>query len=144
MTDRIVKDSREIIREMTVMTEAGTDLEKDHFPGAIAAIGTEVQAQVGPGQGLRASKNRHRKRCYKCREYDHFVKDCPTSREEKEIEQLQQMLNLGDEQTSLKSLIINTQDNCRRANSEENLRQGHLNLQQVRMTPPHFYLSAPR
>ena len=31
--------------------------------------------------------------------YDHFVRDCPTSREEKEIEQLQQMLNLGDEQT---------------------------------------------
>ena len=33
---------------------------------------------------------------------------CPTSREEKEIEQLQQMLNLGDEQTSLKSLITST------------------------------------
>ena len=29
------------------------------------------------------------------------MRDCPTSREEKEIEQLQQMLNLGDEQTSL-------------------------------------------
>ena len=56
------------------------------------------------------------------------MKDCPTSREEKEIEQLQQMLNLGDEQTSLKSLIINTQDNFSRASSEENLRIGHLNL----------------
>ena len=42
--------------------------------------------------------NINRIRCYKCREYNHFVKDCPTSREEKEIEQLQQMLNLGDEQ----------------------------------------------
>ena len=39
--------------------------------------------------------------CYKCRDYDHFMKDCPTSREEKEIEQIQQMLNLEDEQTSL-------------------------------------------
>ena len=45
-----------------------------------------------------------------------------TSREEKEIEQLQQMLNLEDEQTSLKSLVANTQDNFSRVNSEENIR----------------------
>ena len=56
------------------------------------------------------------------------MKNCPTSTEEKEIEQLQQMLNLRDEQTSLKSLVTNTQDNFSRANSEENLRLGHLNL----------------
>ena len=74
------------------------------------------------------STNRDRVRCYKCREYDHFMKDCPTSREEKEIEQLQQMLNLGDEQSSLKSLVTDTQDNFSRANSEENLRPQHLNL----------------
>ena len=72
--------------------------------------------------------NRDRIRCYKCREYDHFVKDCPTSREERELEQLQQMLNLEGDQTSLKSLMINTQDNFKRVNSEENLRPGHLNL----------------
>ena len=53
------------------------------------------------------------------------MKDCPTSREEKEIKQLQQMLNLGDEQTSL---MTNTQDSFSRASSEENLRPGHLNL----------------
>ena len=56
------------------------------------------------------------------------MKDCPTSREEKEIEQLQQMLNLGDAQTSLKSLITSMQDNFSGASSEENLRPGHLNL----------------
>ena len=78
--------------------------------------------------GSRASINIDRIRCYKCREYDHFTKDCPTSREEKEIEQLQQMLNLEDEQTSLKSLVTNTQDNFSRVNSEENLRLAHLNL----------------
>ena len=78
--------------------------------------------------GPRASTNRDKIRCYKCREYDHFVKDCPTSRGEKEIEQLQQMLNLGDEQASLKSLISSTQDNFSRASSEENSRPGHLNL----------------
>ena len=62
--------------------------------------------------------NRERIRCYKCREYDHFMKDCPTSKEERELEQLQQMLNLKDEQTSLKSLVMNTQDNLSRVNSE--------------------------
>ena len=51
--------------------------------------------------GSRACMNRDRIRCYKCREYDHFTKDCPTSREEREFEQLQQMLNLDDEQISL-------------------------------------------
>ena len=71
---------------------------------------------------------RDRIRYYKCREYDHFTKNCPTSREEKEIEQLQQMLNLEDEQTSLKSLVTNTQDNFSRVNSEDNLRLGHLNV----------------
>ena len=60
--------------------------------------------------------------------YDHFAKDCPTSREKKEIEHLQQMLNLEDVQTSLKSLVTNAQDNFSRVNSEENLRPGHLNL----------------
>ena len=78
--------------------------------------------------GSRASKNRDRIRCYKCREYGHFVRDCSTSREEKEIEQLQQMLYLGDGQTSLTPLISNNQDNFSRSGSEESLRQGHLNL----------------
>ena len=72
------------------------------------------------------------------------MKDCPTSREVKEIEQLPKMLNLGNKQTSSKSLIANIPDNFSEASSEENLRTGHLNLQQVGMTPLHFYLSAPR
>ena len=52
--------------------------------------------------GSRASTNRDRIRCYNCREYDHFARGCPTSREERELEQLQQMLNLeAEEQTHL-------------------------------------------
>ena len=39
--------------------------------------------------GSRASTNRDRIRCYNCREYDHFVRDCPNSREERDLEQLQ-------------------------------------------------------
>ena len=34
----------------------------------------------------RASTNRDSIRCYNCREYDHFARDCPSSREERDLE----------------------------------------------------------
>ena len=39
--------------------------------------------------------NRDRIRCYKCREYGHFAKDCPTSAVEKESGQIQQNVSYG-------------------------------------------------
>ena len=39
-----------------------------------------VHVIVGPDQDQGASTNRDRIRCYECWEYDHFAKDCPTSR----------------------------------------------------------------
>ena len=71
--------------------------------------------------------NRDRIHCYVCREYNNFIGDCPISREEKEIGQLQQMLNLGDEQTIISS-TSSKQDDFNRDSSEENLRANHLNL----------------
>ena len=35
------------------------------------------------GSGLRASTNKDRIRCFKCREYDHFAKDCLIHKERK-------------------------------------------------------------
>ena len=32
-----------------------------------------------------------------CREYDHFARDCPSSREESDLEQLQHMLNMEEQ-----------------------------------------------
>ena len=55
-------------------------------------------------------------------------RDCPTSREERELYQLHQRLKLEDEQTSLTSSVTNTHDNFNRVNCEENLRLGYLNL----------------
>ena len=40
--------------------------------------------------GSRASTNGDRIRCYTCREYDHFTRVCTNSREERNLEQLQQ------------------------------------------------------
>ena len=48
MVDRTVQESKETIIEMTVMIEAGTGLEKGHFPEAIITIEIGVQAIVGP------------------------------------------------------------------------------------------------
>ena len=53
--------------------------------------------------GSRASTNRDRIRCYKCREYDHFARDCSNSREERDLEQLQQMLNMEEETCGLEN-----------------------------------------
>ena len=48
--------------------------------------------------GSRANTNRDRIRCYNCREYDHFARDCPNSWEERELERLQQMLGMETEE----------------------------------------------
>ena len=126
MVDKIVEESTETAIEMTVMTEAGTGLERGHFPEIMATIELEVQATVGPGQDQEQVQIGIEFDVISVGNTIISARDCPTSREEKEIEQLQQMLNLGDEQTSITS--SNMQDNFSRTSSEENLRAGHLNL----------------
>ena len=44
------------------------------------------------------------------------------------------MFNLDEEQTSLKMLATVMYDSINKTNSLENIRQEHLNLQEVRMT----------
>ena len=95
---------------MKVMAEVeiGTGLKKGHFLEILVAIETiGVQAIVCPDQ------DQGKAWIEKCREYDDFTRNCPTSREERELE-LQQMLNLDDEQTSLKPLMTNTHDSLNR------------------------------
>ena len=49
--DRVVEENTETAIEITDMTEAGTGLEKDHFPETVTTIlEKEVQAIIGPGQ----------------------------------------------------------------------------------------------
>ena len=53
--------------------------------------------------GSRANTKRDRIMCYKCREYDHFARDCLNSREERDLEQLQQMLNMEEQNHRVES-----------------------------------------
>ena len=66
---------------VTTTIEIGTDQGREHLQETIEGI--EVLAMIRSRSGSRASTNRDRIRCYACREYDHFARNCPTSREEK-------------------------------------------------------------
>ena len=50
MVDKIVEENIEIAIEMIVLTEAGTGLEKGHFPEIMAITEQEVQATGDLGQ----------------------------------------------------------------------------------------------
>ena len=64
--------------------------------------------------------------CFKCREYDHFVRDYPNSQTEKDLEQIQQMYNLDEDQTAIKVLVADIYDSLIRTNSDDAI--DHLNL----------------
>ena len=50
-----------------------------------------------------------------------ITKDCPTSKEEREIEPIQQMFNLDEGQTSLKTSAKDTYDSLNKINSLEDI-----------------------
>ena len=58
--------------------------------------------------GSRASTNRDRIRCFKCREYDHFTRECLTRQASREVEQIQQMFNMDKDQTILQTPLMDT------------------------------------
>ena len=66
------------------------------------------------------STNRDRIRCFKCRKYNNFAKDCLniSDTEKEQSEQIQQMLNLEEDTTALKVLAEDTYEDLIRANSE--------------------------
>ena len=76
---------------------------------------------------LRASTHTDRVRCSKCREYNHFTKDCLNiSDAEKDMsEHIQQMFNLEADETTIKDLTEDTIEILVRVNSEETI--DHLN-----------------
>ena len=76
-------DENTVIIGMMVTIGVGIGQEKDCSQEIMAIIGIEVQVIVGQDQDLELVLIETRIRCYICREYDHFTRDCPTSREER-------------------------------------------------------------
>ena len=124
LKNKTVEESTKEVK-VTAEVEIGTGLGKDHFQETLVNDRNNRSTSNNRSEsGSRVSTNGDRIWCYKCREYDHFTEDHPTSREEKELEHLQQMLNLDGEQTSLKSLATITHGNLNKITSEEDLRMG--------------------
>ena len=97
MEDKTAERSIEMkIIGMMVTTEVGIDQERGHSQGCDSNNRTRSISNSRSRSGSRASTNSDRIRCYNCREYDHFIRYCPTSRKERDLDQLQQMLNLEE------------------------------------------------
>ena len=64
----------------------------------------------------------------KCREYDHFGKDCPTTKIEKEEEQIQQMYYMDEEKPTLKLLATDIYDSLNKINLIDEMAMDHLDL----------------
>ena len=122
MEDKAAEGNIEIIViDVMATIELGIDQERDHSQEFIAVNMVRSRSSSRCRSGSRASTNRDRIRCYNCREYDHFVGDGPTSREERDLNQLQQMLNLEEEEQT--HLLSN-----RQSSPMENSRTNPLNL----------------
>ena len=102
MVDKITEEAIEMIDIMTTI-ETGTDQDKEHLQEITAVAEDISSSNIRSRSGSRANTNRDRIRCYKCREYDHFARDCPSSREERDLEQLQQMLNMEEQNHRIES-----------------------------------------
>ena len=102
MADKIIEEVIEMI-DVMITTEAGIDQEERIFTRNYSSGRDRSSSNSRSRSGSRASTNRDRIRCYKCREYDYFTRDCPNSREERDLEQLQQMLNMEEQTHRLES-----------------------------------------
>ena len=92
------------------------------FSGSYSSNRVRNASNSRSGSGSRASTNRERIRCYNFREYNHFARDCPNSREERDLDQLQQMLNLEEGEGHAHLL------SSRQGSPVENSRTSPLNL----------------
>ena len=60
--------------------------------------------------GSRASMNKDIIRYFECREYNHFIRECPTRQESRETEQIEQMFNMDKDQTILQTPLMDTEE----------------------------------
>ena len=110
IADRVVEKVIKMKGIVTTTKEIGTHQGREPLQETLEGI--EVLAMVGLDQGSRANTNRDRIRCYACTEYDHFVRNCYNSREERDLEQLQHMLNM-EEQDHRSPSTHSSDEDCR-------------------------------
>ena len=109
IVDKIVGKGREMKGMVTITIEIGTDQERA-FVGNYRRDRSSDRDRSRSGS--RTSTNRDWLRCYACREYDYFMRDCHNSREERDLEQLQHILNV--EKQDHRSLSTHSSDeDCR-------------------------------
>ena len=107
MEDKIVEENIGIIGPM-IIKDAGDRSRERTFSRNSGNNRDRGSSNSRPRSGSRASTNRDKIRCYNCREYNHFARDCPNSREERDLKQLQQMLNMEAKEKT--HLLTNRQD----------------------------------
>ena len=89
--------------DITITIEAGNRSRERTFTRNYISGRDRSSSNSRSRSGSRTSTNRDRIRHYKCREYDNFARECPNSREERDLEQLQQMLNMEEQTHRLES-----------------------------------------
>ena len=65
-------------------------------------LSDEREDKLRSRSNLRVSTNRDRIRCYRCREYDHFMAECPNTQTDEELD------HSNAEQASLQMLMQET------------------------------------
>ena len=86
MVDKIIEKITGM-KDMVITIEIGIGQGKELLQGGMVMEEIEALAMTGSRSGSRTSTNRDRIRCYTCREYDNFARDCPNSREDRDLEQ---------------------------------------------------------
>ena len=86
LKDKTVGESIKVITEMKVMAETvdrNRSRERSFSRDCSSAGNNRSTSNSSSRSGSRISRKRDRIRCYKCMEDDHFTKDSPTSRQER-------------------------------------------------------------
>ena len=78
MEDKLIEETIEMNGIMTII-EAEIGPEKEHLQRNYSRGRDRSSGNSRSRSGSTANTNRDRIRCYKCREYDHFARDCPNS-----------------------------------------------------------------
>ena len=103
MEDKIVEENIEMIGIMTINRSRNRTRERT-FTRSYDNNRDRSSSNSRSKSGSRANTNRDRIRCYNCREYDHFARDYPSSREERDLRTITTNTKYGSRRTEKNKL----------------------------------------